>query len=597
MSESFTAGEVSRVPTYFHAGSNELFGWYHHAPGTAQQNCVAVICNPVGYEYAHCHRSIRHLADRLANCGVPTMRFDYSGTGDSPGNDTDPDRIDNWINDIEGAASYARLVSEQARVCLIGIRFGATLAAFAAERILPEALILWNPCVSGRRFLRELQVIASASAGNLPEADENALESAGFVFAKETVLQLAAIDMLDLPFSGAGEILLLSRDDVAPDSGFVAHLKRHGASVDFQAVPGYAGMVAEPQFTILPVLAFDAIAAWLSARTTPAKFSGSVPETLCRSSIEFKARAIDGETLHEEICSFGERRQLFGILTKGGSRANRPAIVLFNAGCVHHVGPNRLYVTLARALADAGFSTFRFDLESIGDSVLQGPGRENHPYPDNAVADARAALAYLKQHFGLQRFILIGLCSGAHTAFHTALQEDVYSVNEAILINPLTFQWVEGMSLETVKQFGAVARYKKSVFSAQSWWKLLSGNVHLSSLFTNVWRHSITMVRARLHIVREMLFPHLGTRLSKQIRYLISVKRPLTLVIAEGEPGRDLMMAEAPYIANLAHQRGEMVTHHISGADHTFSRSGPRRQLIDYLCESLLRRYPDRPSS
>ena len=62
-------------------------------------------------------------------------------------------------------------------------------------------------------------------------------------------------------------------------------------------------------------------------------------------------------------------------------------IVIFNAGAVHRVGPNRMTVTLARRLAAMGLPSLRFDLEGLGDSVLREPGRENHPYPATAVAD------------------------------------------------------------------------------------------------------------------------------------------------------------------------------------------------------------------
>jgi len=36
------------------------------------------------------HRTYRHLADRLTARGLPTLRFDYDGTGDSAGESDDP---------------------------------------------------------------------------------------------------------------------------------------------------------------------------------------------------------------------------------------------------------------------------------------------------------------------------------------------------------------------------------------------------------------------------------------------------------------------------------------------------------------------------
>ncbi len=44
-----------------------------------------MLCAPIGSEYTRSHRSLRHLADRFARAGIPAVRFDYHGTGNSPG--------------------------------------------------------------------------------------------------------------------------------------------------------------------------------------------------------------------------------------------------------------------------------------------------------------------------------------------------------------------------------------------------------------------------------------------------------------------------------------------------------------------------------
>ena len=49
-----------------------------------------VVCPPLGPEYFNSYRSLRHLADRLAENGVSALRFDYDGTGNSAGQDEDP---------------------------------------------------------------------------------------------------------------------------------------------------------------------------------------------------------------------------------------------------------------------------------------------------------------------------------------------------------------------------------------------------------------------------------------------------------------------------------------------------------------------------
>ena len=57
----------------------------------------------------------------------------------------------------------------------------------------------------------------------------------------------------------------------------------------------------------------------------------------------------------ETAVLFGPRQTLVGVLTDPGAPAppDRPAIILLNAGRIHHVGPNRLHVKLARRLRKA----------------------------------------------------------------------------------------------------------------------------------------------------------------------------------------------------------------------------------------------------
>src|SRR5258706_14823227 len=56
-------------------------GWLHPAAG----NRGVIICAAQGYEELCTHRPMRGLAERFAEAGLPTLRFDYPSTGDSIG--------------------------------------------------------------------------------------------------------------------------------------------------------------------------------------------------------------------------------------------------------------------------------------------------------------------------------------------------------------------------------------------------------------------------------------------------------------------------------------------------------------------------------
>ena len=123
---------IERRAGYFAAGDSACFGWLHHAPAAAQAGIAAVVCPPIGHEYTRSHRTLRHLADRLAAAGVPTLRFDYHGTGDSPGSDLEGARLDRWQQDIAAAIAHVRAQAGCERVCLVGVRLGAALASMVS---------------------------------------------------------------------------------------------------------------------------------------------------------------------------------------------------------------------------------------------------------------------------------------------------------------------------------------------------------------------------------------------------------------------------------------------------------------------------------
>jgi hypothetical protein len=96
------------------------------------------------------------------------------------------------------------------------------------------------------------------------------------------------------------------------------------------------------------------------------------------------------------------------------------ACIMFNAGVVPRIGPHRINVKLARALATIGVASFRFDLGGLGDSR---PTNCQQNFLQQAVADLQAAMDVLQRDYGMRRFLLIGNCSGA-THIYWAAQAD-----------------------------------------------------------------------------------------------------------------------------------------------------------------------------
>jgi pimeloyl-ACP methyl ester carboxylesterase len=124
--------------------------------------------------------------------------------------------------------------------------------------------------------------------------------------------------------------------------------------------------------------------------------------------------------VNEQAIAFGRAESMVGVLTQPDAPTRAPHLLILNSGFVHHVGPGRLAVDIARRVAEVGVPTLRFDFSGIGDSAPRVP-------PLDAIgcgiADAREAMDRLASAHGATKFVLLGLCSGARHAHHIALAD------------------------------------------------------------------------------------------------------------------------------------------------------------------------------
>jgi uncharacterized protein len=174
-------------PFFFGTAERRLFGIYEPAAvGTAGKR-AAILCYPWGAEYIYAHRIVRQLALKLSSVGFHTLRFDYYGTGDSGGESTDVD-LPGLEADVENAIEELTEITGLSKVTLIGLRLGAVTAASVAARLRnkTEALVLWDPIVSGPEYL--------AGLGLAPDA-QPPVEAHGFKLAERTLQALSALDL------------------------------------------------------------------------------------------------------------------------------------------------------------------------------------------------------------------------------------------------------------------------------------------------------------------------------------------------------------------------------------------------------------------
>ena len=197
--------------------------------------------------------------------------------------------------------------------------------------------------------------------------------------------------------------------------------------------------------------------------------------------------------ISEETFLFGQDCALVGVICNPDAEsANQdlPGIVLLNAGVIHRVGPNRLYVKIARELAQLGFTILRFDFSGIGDSPVR---TDNVPFGESSMKETKAAMDYLQDHKGMRRFVLVGICSGAANSFRIASIDP--RIDGAALIN------IRGYHSDLALK---VRAYLRKFF--RFYWKSLIANPKnllkacRRSFSQATWR-SIFRIRSRQRIV------------------------------------------------------------------------------------------------
>ena len=575
-----SAPPIVRSPLYFGDPGQPLFGWYHATPGGAALDTAAVICPSIGHEYVNAHRSLRHLADRLAARGIPALRFDYHGTGDSAGGG-DPDRIDPWLDSIRAAIEAVRETSGRDRIALLGLRLGATMASTVARDLPVSSLVLWAPCSRGRHFLRELRALELTLRPGRTTSPRD-IEAGGFRATPDLQREIGSLDLERL-VPQARRVLIADRSDFPDAEKLAARWSSAGVPVERRLAHGFAEMIVPPHNAVVPEAAITGIADWVASG---ASLAPPRPRLVMRRPAVDRRVTIGN--VHESVCRFGADGAVFGVVSEPSRApaAGSPAIVLPNAGSSHHVGPNGLYVRLSRSLARAGFRVLRFDLPGLGDSIAEDPSLENAPYPANASAILQSAMEALAARSGDATFVLMGLCSGAHASFHAAVDLDAPAVVEAVLINPLTFAYRPGMSLDapSAPHVGRWTRYRQSMTSLHGWAKLFRPEVRFGRLASDVIEHAALVLGAG----RGSQEP---SALEAALLRLSSRGRRLTLVCSRYDPGYDLLMLGAGPTVRALKRAGELDTWFIDDANHTFDQSRSRAALVASITKALAARY------
>lgn len=561
-------------------------GWLHPAAGGRG----VVLCPPWGFEELCVHRSLLLLADRLAEAGMPCLRFDLPGTGDSLDPPPGAPLLASWVEAIRAAVGCLRDRAGVREVALVGLRLGALLAAEAAHRLGGvEALALLAPPRSGRSYVRELRAwarFAEAAPGDHGSAiGPDGLVAGGFALDTATLAELAGLDPLGSTRAPSPRVLLLDRPDGSSGGEALRAWAASDASVEIAPFEGHAELMRDPLLSEPPRAAFDRLVAFLAAGSPRGAGSvrhaaGSPPEAV-----------LEGPGFVERTLRLGPGRRLVGTLAEPApvaATARRPALLLLNTGATRRAGPGRAAVELARALACEGVRSLRLDLGGLGDSGAPPGERAGDIYRKGALEEVRAAVDLLVAR-GAETVVALGVCSGAFMAFHAALGDP--RLAGLVLVNLPRFAWRPFHPLVFVRTrvlLGLVAR-------PATWWRGLAGHGELLPA---------------LRVLGERAGGRLAIRLPGPIRRAVAaIARParglralarrgvrLLVVYAADDPGlpifeRLLEGGRGPPVD------GALELRVIEGAGHTFAAPAARSLLLRLVRNHLDRHWPPCPAA
>jgi len=191
-------------PLLFESEGLRLFGVLHLPEGQAR-DLGLLFCAPFAEEQKQACRVFVEMARRLATLGLPSLRFDYRGTGDSQGPFTEFS-LAGALHDIQAAAAFLRERAGVERIGLIGLRLGASLAFQTADCRPPTAdfpfcLVLWQPIVDGalfyrlniRRMLVRQMMTHGKATGERDTGDAGTIDLDGFLASRSMCEEIKAL--------------------------------------------------------------------------------------------------------------------------------------------------------------------------------------------------------------------------------------------------------------------------------------------------------------------------------------------------------------------------------------------------------------------
>ncbi len=597
---------MKEIPQWFGSAERPLFGNLAIPEGSFSKGGV-LICPPLGRELIYTYGVLKQLGDQLCGLGFTVLRFHYDGTGHSAGTDSDSGRVAAWLSSIDKGIAFLSSTGVT-NVTLVGMRAGALLAmkwlvgpGIDADGLLVEqtsklearvnALVLWDPVLDGKRFLREsraLHMVSNSTGGN----GDGSVEAPGVVYSEETVRDLSAITVSDIEDG-------LSRKSPAigvvtnPGRAASPRLEKFVALTDARLDIGLslADIFSDSQFDYYQ--GTDLVGPMVTMVSSIAPVEQT---SILVPKVQVTAVVDEAGNVVETIEHLGER-PLFGISSRpaGGvpARQGAPKIIFWNVGRELCIGPARQWVELARRWSALGFECLRFDLTSIGDSPLPHDGWERTK--SSLFEDVQVAGSEFVEdiHSGL---VCVGLCSGSHISIELGAEWRPLGV---MVVNPyMTASWAFGINVPREGENGDSKVGNPELHENEHDWSILAKGLVATANKVVAEKIAETLQSSRVQglkgkmgypLWRVLDFAGVKKLPSRRLEKLVEVG-VATLIVAGPEEAAPLLERSRPQLERMT-STGRFKFVRIDEMDHSILKRRQREELCDVLTDYLVSTY------
>jgi len=431
---------------------------------------VWILCPPFAEEEKCARRILTEIALDLQRAGHSSLLFNFSGTGDSEGDFANA-TLENWRDEIVAMCELAQHRKPNAKIHLLGVRLGASLAAQVAEKCAVENLVLLEPVLDGKAYLAQLGQ-RRRLRGMLTDADkidDRAPEDLdGWPLGNALKTQLEELQLGRLQLPAKTQLWQIgARREVSPALQVWADENQLQPKV----------LLMPPFWNRLDTVSPEPLLSALDLCHSIVGTCGGTSTRDVRMTDQGRAAARPYGLLDKSTFSTDET--LFTISGKSGAlaaifhlppNAKSTFILMLHGWSGYRSGPHQMQTRAARHFAQLGFPVLRFDFAGRGDS----DGATELATLATMKDDVDAVLQWIKSTFPSHNVLLAGLCSGCEVAFSAAASP---LINGMMLWSAPVFAAGASQERTRRKRWHYLGEYARKLLRASTYQKILRGCV------------------------------------------------------------------------------------------------------------------------